>query len=274
MLSVSKVRPTSLAGLALAVVISAGCGSEPAAETEAATAAPAPVATASDAAEQRDAWWRSVAELCGKAFGGTLVSEDPIDAIFAAQSMTLHGRHCEADRMEIPFHVGIDRSRTWVLTRAGDAIQLEHDHRHEDGEPDAVTLYGGMSRGDGDRTVQHFPADARSISLFEEEGLEASVENVWSMEIVPGERFSYVLRRPQSPLPGGLRPHCRGRASAPAVGARRGRLSRRAGVPVGQARAIECAGGEGPHTVKRRTRLLPQRFNANEVGRRCQNDPS
>lgn len=44
--------------------------------------------------------------------------------------------------------------------------------------------------------VQLFPADEHSRALFEEHGIPQSAANVWSLEIVPGERFSYVLRRP------------------------------------------------------------------------------
>lgn len=48
----------------------------------------------------------------------------------------------------------------------------------------------------GTEVVQLFPADEHSRALFEEHGIPQSAANVWSLEIVPGERFSYVLRRP------------------------------------------------------------------------------
>ncbi|MEM7585583.1 MAG: hypothetical protein AAF560_19490 [Acidobacteriota bacterium] len=162
---------------------------EPNAEPPAASAAVPPEAPA-------DLWWQQIEELCGKAFEGRMVSEDEVDADFAGQTMVMHVRRCDAERLEIPFHVGENRSRTWVLTRKGEAIHLQHDHRHEDGTEDTVTLYGGVTADQGSAEVQSFPADAYSRELFEQNELSASVENTWSMEIVPGERFSYILRRP------------------------------------------------------------------------------
>ena len=144
-----------------------------------------------------DVWWSHLTALCGNAYAGALTSEDPVDAGFAAQSMTMHVRRCEERRLEIPFHVGKNRSRTWLLTRTERGLRLQHDHRHEDGSEDTVTLYGGHTEAPGTEIAQHFPADAYSRELFEAEALAASVANVWSMEIVPGQRFSYILRRPE-----------------------------------------------------------------------------
>jgi hypothetical protein len=98
--------------------------------------------------------------------------------------------------VRIPFHVGEDRSRTWVLTRSAAGLSLKHDHRHEDGSEDKLTQYGGTSVEPGTQTRQEFPADAFSKALFEREGRAVSVTNVWAMEIAPGRNFAYELRRP------------------------------------------------------------------------------
>jgi len=143
-----------------------------------------------------DTWWAALSSLCGNAYAGAMTSEDATDDAFAEQSMTMHVWRCEAGRLDIPFHVGENRSRTWVLTRTEKGMQLQHDHRHEDGSEDEVTLYGGHTEAPGTEVSQSFPVDDFSIKLFEANGLDASVVNVWSMEIVPGDRFSYVLRRP------------------------------------------------------------------------------
>ena len=45
----------------------------------------------------------------------------------------MHVRECSEDAIRIPFHVGEDRSRTWVVTRTANGLRLKHDHRHEDG---------------------------------------------------------------------------------------------------------------------------------------------
>ena len=114
----------------------------------------------------------------------------------------MHVRGCQTPERElrVPFHVGEDRSRTWVLTRVGDGLRLKHDHRHADGSPDAVTLYGGDTREAGSAARQAFPVDAESVAMFERTGLAGSVRNTWAMEVEPGRRFVYELSRPDGRL--------------------------------------------------------------------------
>ncbi len=133
-------------------------------------------------------------ELCGQSFAGTMVSSDEADADIAAQSLVMHVTDCAPDRIRIPFHVGDDRSRTWVITDTGTGILLKHDHRHEDGSDDVITQYGGETAEPGTATRQEFPVDAESIALFEREGLNVSVINVWAVE-VDDSIFAYELRR-------------------------------------------------------------------------------
>ena len=194
MISIQIARLRWLLPLSLTLI--AGCtDSDPTTDNRSPGHAPVPVTAVSNS--PADLWWQRIYELCGKAFEGRLVSTDEVDADFSAQSMIMHVRRCDPARIEIPFHVAENRSRTWVLTRQGGAIQLQHDHRHEDGTEDQVTLYGGVSTDGGTAETQSFPADDTSRQLFEQNELSASVSNTWSMEeIVPGERFSYILRRP------------------------------------------------------------------------------
>src|SRR5690606_497864 len=81
-----------------------------------------------------------------------------------------------------------------VLFRSG--LRLKHDHRHEDGTPDATTMYGGDTRDAGSVQRQSFPVDAESVALFQREGLSASLDNTWAMELEAGKRFVYELSRP------------------------------------------------------------------------------
>jgi len=143
----------------------------------------------------QDAFFASLSELCGQAFAGGLVSTDEADADFAEQSMVMHVRDCSDREIRIPFHVGEDRSRTWVITKEEGGLRLKHDHRHEDGSEDAVTQYGGDTVDAGSAMRQSFPVDDFSIALFEQEGLTASVVNVWSVEVADGI-FAYELTRP------------------------------------------------------------------------------
>lgn len=148
-----------------------------------------------------DAFMAALASHCGQAFEGRVVANEPRPAepdAFEAERLVMHVRGCDdpARELRVPFHVGDDRSRTWVLTRVGSGLRLKHDHRHEDGSDDAVTMYGGESVVAGTAQRQEFPVDAESVALFEREGLAASVTNTWAMEIEPGQRFVYELTRP------------------------------------------------------------------------------
>ena len=149
----------------------------------------------SEPTTSQDAFFRSLSELCGKAFNGKLVSTDEADADLAEQPMVMHVRMCTENEIHIPFHVGDDRSRTWVISKQATGLRLKHDHRHQDGSEDAVTQYGGDTDDAGRVTRQSFPVDAFSIELFEREGLTASVVNVWSVEVEDG-LFAYELTRP------------------------------------------------------------------------------
>lgn len=145
-----------------------------------------------------DEFMAAIAQHCGRAYSGRIIANQPPveDDPFEGQPMVMHVRECTDAGFRIPFHVGDDRSRTWVLTRTESGLRLKHDHRHEDGSEDAVTMYGGTTETEGSAVRQEFPVDEYSIGMFEREGLSASVTNVWAMEIEPGERFVYELARP------------------------------------------------------------------------------
>jgi hypothetical protein len=96
---------------------------------------------------------------------------------------------CEENVIKIPFYVGEDKSRTWVFTLKGDKIELKHDHRHENGEPDKVTMYGGTSSNVGLAGLQMFPADDETAKI-----LPLAATNVWWVEL-NDDFFSYNLRR-------------------------------------------------------------------------------
>jgi len=176
----------SLPAIALAFALG-GCASAPS----------QPVAPA-------DAFLAAIAAHCGQAFEGRIIANQPTPATpdaFEGKRLVMHVRGCDAptQRIEIPFHVGEDRSRTWVLTRTSAGLRLKHDHRHQDGSPDAMTMYGGDTREGGNAARQAFPVDAESIAMFKRGGLNASVENTWAMEVHP-RTFVYELSRPNGRL--------------------------------------------------------------------------
>ncbi len=143
----------------------------------------------------------ALASHCGQAFAGRIINNLPASSTpdaFEGKALVMHVRGCETPTQElrVPFHVGDDHSRTWVLTRTDSGLRLKHDHRHEDGTPDAVTLYGGDTAAAGTAQRQAFPVDAESVAMFEREGMNASLNNTWAMEVEQGKRFVYELSRP------------------------------------------------------------------------------
>ncbi|MES2834457.1 MAG: hypothetical protein V4707_07115 [Pseudomonadota bacterium] len=152
-------------------------------------------ATAPEPASPQDAFFANLSAVCGQRFEGRVATTDPADAAFANARLLMHVRDCSADEVRIPFWVGEDHSRTWVVTRTETGLRLKHDHRHEDGTEDAVSQYGGDTIDAGTAERQEFPVDAFSQALFTRENRAVSNTNVWAVEVHPGRTFAYELRR-------------------------------------------------------------------------------
>ncbi|MDH4055893.1 MAG: hypothetical protein OEV58_10995, partial [Gammaproteobacteria bacterium] len=126
-----------------------------------------------------DAFFSAISELCGKAFSGTVTVDNDSSDTFANKKLVMHVRRCDKTQLQIPFHVGDDASRTWLITKTGSGLSLKHDHRHKDGTEDALTQYGGHTVDAGWAQVQSFPADQFSKELFVEQAIPQSVGNTW-----------------------------------------------------------------------------------------------
>ncbi len=146
---------------------------------------------------EQDAFMANLNALCGQRFEGRVVTTDAADANFARSRLVMHVRDCSADEVRIPFHVGEDRSRTWVISRneAG-GLTLKHDHRDPEGRPDGFHWYGGDTMSAGAAERQEFPVDDFSKELFIAGDAPVSTANVWAVEVHPGRTFAYELRRP------------------------------------------------------------------------------
>lgn len=161
--------------LAIAAVL-AGC-----------VATPAPVDT-------RDAFMATLNTLCGQRFAGGLAYAIDPNSEFAGKAISTEVV-CSASDVRMPVKVGEDRSRTWIFTRAQAGLALRHDHRHADGTPDKVTMYGGMARPGGTARVQAFLADDYTARL-----VPGAETNLWTVSLSDdGQVLSYKLERHGKP---------------------------------------------------------------------------
>lgn len=126
---------------------------------------------------------------CGKAFAGELMTPVSENDPFAGKTLIMHIVDCGDDFVHIPFFVGEDKSRTWVITKENGLLKLKHDHRHEDGSEDKVTQYGGVTSNTGFENLQFFPADQETTDL-----IPYAASNVWWIT-VDESSFTYNLRR-------------------------------------------------------------------------------
>ena len=141
----------------------------------------------------QDAFFTQLHALCGKAFEGKVVMDNPKSDGFEGR-LVMYVRRCSNEEIQIPFHVGENRSRTWIIKKTGSGLSLKHDHRHQDGSFDAQTMYGGHTLDAGWAQVQSFPADQYSKESFITAGIPQSVGNTWQIFIYPS-KFSYRLVR-------------------------------------------------------------------------------
>ncbi len=139
----------------------------------------------------QEIFWKELNALCGKAFEGTVINSPANDTVFKGQRLIMHVRSCSQNVIRIPFMVGSNKSRTFVLSRIANTIRLKHDHRHEDGKEDSVTQYGGQAVNSGSTTLQVFPADQHTVNILP----AGAATNIWWVELVPGKYFSYNVRR-------------------------------------------------------------------------------
>ncbi len=148
------------------------------------------IATTTTLSTPQDTFFAALASMCGQAFEGRVIEDSSLDSAFATSTLVMHVRECNDSTIRIPFHVGENRSRTWVVSKISGGMRLKHDHRHEDGSEDSVTQYGGDTREAISSSAQEFYADAHTATL-----IPAASTNIWTMAVQPGVSFMYALRR-------------------------------------------------------------------------------
>ncbi|KPZ74927.1 hypothetical protein AN394_00107 [Pseudoalteromonas sp. P1-26] len=156
-----------------------------------AAARPAPLVSI----PSHDGFFDNIAAHCGKAYEGKVSVDNAAGpSSFAGKKLVMHVRRCNERELQVPFHVGDDASRTWIITKTGSGLSLKHDHRHKDGSDDKSTMYGGHTLDAGFANAQSFPADQYSKELFLSQGIPQSMGNTWQMYIYP-KQFTYRLVR-------------------------------------------------------------------------------
>ncbi|KZN35387.1 hypothetical protein N474_20845 [Pseudoalteromonas luteoviolacea CPMOR-2] len=141
-----------------------------------------------------DTFFDKIKAHCGKAYEGKVTVDNQGPSAFSEARLVMHVRRCNERELQVPFHVGKDASRTWIITKTGSGLSLKHDHRHKDGTDDISTMYGGHTVDAGFNTVQSFPADQYSKELFIAQGIPQSIGNTWQMFIYD-DKFTYRLVR-------------------------------------------------------------------------------
>lgn len=109
---------------------------------------------------------------------------------FTGEKLLMQVQHYGDREVRIPFYVGENKSRTWILSYSNSTLLLKHDHRHADGSADSITFYGGYATNAGSATMQVFPADTETCEL-----LEHACQNIWWMTLSDEGIFTYNLRR-------------------------------------------------------------------------------
>lgn len=144
---------------------------------------------------EQAAFFQQLAALCGARFTGTTVFPEDPGEDWKGQVLVAQIEGCDAQELRIPFHVGENRSRTWILRKVAGGLELKHDHRHADGTPDEVTDYGGTTRAPGTALAQSFPADDHTAALIPE-----AATNEWFLSLsAEGDELTYYLERHGKP---------------------------------------------------------------------------
>ena len=129
-------------------------------------------------------------DFCGYSYSGqTTIVDIASGELFAEAELIMTVSECDDNIVRIPFHVGEDKSRTWILQMKEQGLHLSHDHRYEDGTEHADNFYGGFADRRGTESVHFFPADDKTIADRPGRSI-----NTWSKEIdLSAQKYYYRL---------------------------------------------------------------------------------
>ncbi|CAM2009279.1 hypothetical protein [Acanthopleuribacter pedis] len=141
----------------------------------------------------QDQFWNALQARCGQSFKGEIALNKSTHQLAGTLEIKVH--KCSPKRIEIPFAIGDDRSRTWILTRTQTGLRLKHEHRMPDGSLDKVTDYGGDTKDPGQANRQSFVVDAYTRDL-----VQGTDQNIWVFEIKDGTLAYELYKGDASPV--------------------------------------------------------------------------
>jgi len=141
----------------------------------------------------RDEFWSALQALCNLTFQGEIALNKSTHKLEGVLEIKVH--KCSPNRIEIPFAIGEDRSRTWILTRTQTGLRLKHEHRMPDGSLDEVTDYGGDTQTVGEAGRQTFIVDDYTREL-----VKGTDKNVWVFEIKDNSLAYELYKGDETPV--------------------------------------------------------------------------
>jgi len=149
----------------------------------------------SDKQDHQLNFFDALQSLCGSRYEGQMTYPKEGQDSFAGKVLVATFASCTDNQIKIPFVVGKDKSRTWIISKTIAGLQLKHDHRHADGTPDEINMYGGLASELGSSLSQSFAADAHTAKI-----IPAASTNVWMLSLSENkEVFTYYLERHGAP---------------------------------------------------------------------------
>jgi hypothetical protein len=140
-------------------------------------------------------FFTKLTQHCGKSYDGESVFPDDPGKDFAGKKLNMSIAECSDNEIRVPFKVGDNTSRTWIISRTKNGLLLKHDHRHTDGTPDEITMYGGYADAQSTEFMVNFAADEETAKMLPE-----AKTNVWTLSFDEKQsQFVYSLKRHNKP---------------------------------------------------------------------------
>jgi hypothetical protein len=136
------------------------------------------------------AFFETMRGLCGQTFGGRTIFAEVSDTTFEPARLYFTVEECGDQELRMPFVVGGDHSRTWILRMGEEGLTFLHEHLRADGTEYENSGFGGHASPEGSSTFQHFPDHQATAETPPE------LRRVWRLRLDrEHELFHYYLDR-------------------------------------------------------------------------------